>query len=101
MHGFTMIDWQAEDLMTMTQASKEIPGRPALSTLWRWANKGCRGIKLDTLMVGGTRYTSTRAVQQFFEAITRASAETPDGDAGQSRQRVIAYAELECQRHGI
>ena len=41
------------------------------STLHRWRLRGCRGIKLETLLIGGTRTTSAEALQRFFSATTR------------------------------
>lgn len=47
--------------------------RPHLSTPWRWAVKGCRGIRLRTVVVGGRRLTTVDDVLAFSEATTAAS----------------------------
>ena len=60
-------------------AFKDLPGwcqqnlgrRISPSTLHRWRLRGCRGIKLETLLIGGTRTTSEEALQRFFSATTR------------------------------
>ena len=44
--------------------------RPNVSTLYRWAKQGIKGIRLETIRVGGTLCTSTQAVQRFIEAST-------------------------------
>ena len=46
--------------------------RVAFQTLHRWATKGCRGVVLQTLFVGGARCTSVEALQRFFAAVTEA-----------------------------
>ncbi len=39
-------------------------------TLYGWATVGVRGVRLETLFVGGCRTTSAEALQRFFEAAT-------------------------------
>ena len=55
-----MIDINREQLRTFTQAANTLPDRPNVATLWRWRTAGCRGVKLETVLVGGKRYTSLR-----------------------------------------
>src|SRR5262245_44002875 len=45
--------------------------RPHVSTLYRWAMRGLRGVRLETICVGGTLCTSREAVLRFFEALTQ------------------------------
>ena len=71
------IDIRSEEIFSLTAATK-LPcfrnrraGKPInVSTLWRWATVGVRGVKLETIMAGGTRATSIEAVERFFEALT-------------------------------
>lgn len=70
-----MIDSTSEVLLTFPQAAEEIPRRRRgrkchVSTLYRWATVGCRGVVLETLQCGGTLTTSREALQRFFEALT-------------------------------
>src|SRR5438874_30499 len=44
--------------------------RPHVSTFYRWATRGLRGVRLETLRVGTTMCTSLEAVQRFFDALT-------------------------------
>jgi len=60
------------DLVTPENICNMIPGRPNRSTVFRWALKGCRGIRLRTLKVGGRRVTSSRWVMEFAEAVEAA-----------------------------
>jgi hypothetical protein len=76
-----MIDSLSETLRTLAQAADELPRRRRgrrthVSTLYRWATVGCRGIVLETLQVGGTRCTSLEALQRFFENLS-ASKDSP------------------------
>ncbi len=61
----------AEDLKTLKQASKHVPtprGRkkPHYITLLRWADRGLRGHKLETVKIGQHRYTTLEALHRFL-----------------------------------
>ena len=73
------IDLHRERLLTLEQAARSLPGNVAPSTLWRWHRHGVKGCRLDTILVGGKRFTSAEAIQRFSEAVT-AAAERPDRD---------------------
>lgn len=72
------IQLDSESLLTLQAAASWLPGRPHLSTLHRWRLRGVRGVKLDTCLIGGVRYTSKEAVQDFVASTTR------QGDPGAS-----------------
>ena len=61
-----MIDFATEEPIPITLAPSHIPGRPALSTIWRWLQVGVRGRKLESGMIGGRRWTSRQAIQRFL-----------------------------------
>jgi len=45
-----------------------------VSTPWRWAMQGVRGVRLETAMVGGVRITSKQALLRFFAALNTETA---------------------------
>ena len=62
-----------EELVPLSAAAAWIASRtggrrPNLSTLHRWASRGCRGVRLETVCVGHARFTSLEAVQRFFHS---------------------------------
>lgn len=63
-----------ESLISLSKAARLAPGRPHLSTVWRWATAGFRGIRLETVTVAGRRLTSAEALRRFFEATNRVGA---------------------------
>jgi hypothetical protein len=72
------IDCLTESTFSLTEAARRLPrlrkGRPVhVSTLWRWATRGLRGVRLETTMVGGARVTSLAALEAFFNATNNAS----------------------------
>ena len=65
------IDVFKENILTFSEAAKVLPrGRAGKKihtcTLYRWASRGLRGIRLETIQVGGTTCTSQEALQRFF-----------------------------------
>lgn len=77
-------------------------GRLGFGTLWRWATAGVRGVKLETVKVGGCMCTTERALIEFFRACAIANDEpsravrTP-GQRERSHQR----AEKQVEAVGI
>lgn len=96
------IEFQNETLCTITEATKIFPGRPHVATVWRWVNNGVRGLRLETIKVGGRRFTSHEAIERFIERNTAAAdgREIPVRSARQ-RARDIARAEAELAAAGI
>ena len=97
-----MVDVLSEDMVTLTEATKIIPGRPCSSSIWRWYQHGCRGIKLETAIVGGRRFTSREAIERFVRRTTEARNGAPVNSAPcRQRQAAIAKAERELEAAGI
>ncbi len=97
-----MIDFNTEELLSFAQATKEVPTRPAIGTVNRWGDKGVRGVRLETILIGGLRYTSKEALRRFFERITAAAdGEPPPERTTSQRAKDIARAEKELADAGI
>ena len=97
-----MIDITKENLETLGQAARGIPGRTgrgvSTSAIWRWTTVGVRGCVLETILIGGVRYTSKEAMERFIAAQNKsaAAAHSPDG-----RQAAKERAERELKDAGI
>ena len=92
----------SEHLLTLSAAARELPGPSGrgvhVATLWRWAHRGVRGIRLESVMIGGIRYTSREALERFVAATTAAadgSRPAPQTRTSRQRQRAIESAERE------
>ena len=105
------IDIRSEEIFSLTAATK-LPcfsnrrsgKRINVSTLWRWATLGVRGIKLETIMAGGSRATSLEAIERFFQALTRQAepqAIAPPLHQIHQRRKEIEAAERRLARAGI
>jgi hypothetical protein len=105
------IDIQTEQVISPSSATHLCPERrrgvrPNIATIYRWMVDGVKGIKLDSIVVGGTRCTSVEAMQRFFDALTAAadaehSSGTTPPPVGKSRQKAIEAAERRLARAGV
>ncbi len=96
-----MININNETLLSLADAAAAVPRRRAgrkchIATVYRWAQRGVRGIRLETIQVGGTRCTSKQAMQRFFEALTVQSA-APSAPSIPSLPDVRKLAEVDRQ----
>ncbi|MEX2174604.1 MAG: DUF1580 domain-containing protein [Pirellulaceae bacterium] len=89
-----------ESRLTLSQAARYIGVHAA--TAHRWRLRGTRGCRLETILVGGIRYTSREALERFVAATTAAADGTavPARTSAQ-RERAIAAAERELADAGI
>ena len=67
---------QSEDLVAWRHAAESIPGAPHISTLHRWRLRGVRGHRLESILVGGSRYTSRQAIARFIDACNAPAPDT-------------------------
>ncbi|HUY32009.1 MAG TPA: DUF1580 domain-containing protein [Pirellulales bacterium] len=96
------IDLANETPLSLSEATALLPGRPHLSTVWRWVLKGVRGVRLETLVSGGRRYTTHEALERFVAGTTAAAHGQPAPvRTPKQRARAIAAAEAELERAGI
>ena len=74
------IDKHCNQLRPLNEYTNRIPSsRPGKrlnrTTLWRWALKGCRGIKLETVLAGSGRYTTDAWVASFMAGLSEGSTD--------------------------
>lgn len=101
-----MIDMAKEEVISLTQAAKQLPQRrqgkrPHVATLYRWASRGLRGIQLETIQVGGTLCTSLEALQRFFEQLSNPSVSAAVCVGTKSRSQEIEKACKNLEQDGI
>ena len=100
-----MIDLTNEQVLSLTDAAKILPRRragkrPHVATLYRWASRGLRGVKLETIQVGGTLCTSREAVQRFCEQLSESDA-TPSPTPSSTRKRAMQAALTKLKSAGL
>jgi hypothetical protein len=68
-----MIDISTEELVSLSEVASMFPGRRgrkvAVATCWRWATRGRKGVRLETISIGGRRYTSREALMRWIDRL--------------------------------
>lgn len=72
-----MIEFTQETLVRFRDVPKwchaRFGNRIHPSTVHRWRMRGIRGIRLESVLVGGSRFTSEEALVRFFDKTTKAA----------------------------
>lgn len=58
-----------EHPLSLKEAARELPKPVATSTVYRWALRGVRGLKLETVKIGAQLITSREAITRFITAL--------------------------------
>lgn len=95
------IDINRDELLPFKRASREIPsargeGGIHVATLYRWAQRGVRGHRLESVLVGGVRMTTRRAIQAFIEKLSNQEGEGPDKSVVSPRPATPGNAHLDA-----
>jgi hypothetical protein len=98
-----------ETVIPLAEVPKYVPTRRGgkklhAATAFRWVKDGVRGVKLESLRVGGTLCTSVQALQRFFERLSETDGRADQPPAVRSpaaRERAIAKADAELSGLGI
>ena len=97
------IDLTTEVVFPVSEAPKHIPGSPSQATVWRWVLNGVGGVKLESILIGGKRFTSAESIQRVLRsAYSRRPTATlrPSGHCN-SGEREITAAERGCAQAGF
>ncbi len=103
------IDIHTENVAPLSRAARWVPPvrdrhvHPA--TLWRWAHRGLRGIRLEVVKVGGSTCTSKEALARFFARLS-GDLEEPTGpvhriDGHREIQVRAAEAKMVARAEGV
>lgn len=97
------IDLQSESLLSLQQSRTAFPGgkRLSLATLHRWRLKGVRGTRLETILIGGQRYTSTEAIGRFIAAQNASDSRPVPTISPDQRRRQAEAAQRALAESGI
>jgi hypothetical protein len=98
------IDVQTETVVSFSDARSAFPGidrRLSLATLHRWRLNGVRGVKLETILIGGLRYTSREAIVRFIEAQNADDTPAAPAITAAQRRRQSEAARLALQEIGL
>jgi hypothetical protein len=95
-----VIDLSSEEVLSLSEAARALPSvhgrRIHPSTLWRWARKGLKGVRLDYARLGRSIVTTRRALSDF--AARLAAADTAPGTSPTLPQRSARRPRSDAQR---
>lgn len=95
-----MSDLLCETRVSLTELARQ--EGVSIPTTWRWAQRGVKGIRLETIQVGGRRYATQEAFHRFVERTTAAAhGEVPSTRTNRQREASIKRAEAELASDGI
>ena len=57
---------QESTILSLNEATKKFPSSVSRATLERWIRRGVHGVKLATIKIGGRRFTTASAIQDFL-----------------------------------
>jgi hypothetical protein len=98
------IDVKAETIISFSDARSAFPGidrRLSLATLHRWRLKGIRGIKLQTILIGGLRYTSREAIIRFVDGLNAGDTPAVPAITAPQRRKQSEAAQFQLEEMGI
>jgi Protein of unknown function (DUF1580) len=98
------IDLRTEAPLSYNEAGKLLDPapRPSTTTWWRWSTRGVHGVVLETIMIGGRRYTTAAALQRFIDQLSdRPAASRSLGQSPRMRRLEQARTERELNEAGI
>ncbi len=76
------LDFAKEQPIPLCEVPRYVPKRRGkkvhYSTVYRWATKGARGRRLETVLSGGLRFTTVEAVRRFLAAKPSVATKTTD-----------------------
>lgn len=75
--------------------------RKSLATLHRWRLHGVRGVRLETLLIGGIRYTSLEAIDRFIQAQNADVSPAAQVITVSKRRRQAEAAQTELKKIGV
>ena len=77
-------------LRPIPQQAERLTGkRPSPATVWRWLRKGCRGVKLNALMLGGQWLCTEDDFREFLRGQTEAQFARTSGGASDEELEAV------------
>ena len=96
------IDIHAEELLELNKVPANLERRTGkrlnVSTVYRWINRGIAGVKLETILIGGSRFTSAEALNRFFAQSTLAKQGKLSTATAEGIRRAKAIRETQVEQ---
>lgn len=80
----------ADEFISISEACKLIPGRPHMATVFRWTLNGVGGVRLESAKVGGRRFVTRAALEDFIARLSAPQSNHVSGIDAESQARAEA-----------
>ena len=87
-----------EELIPFSAGIRSLPGRPHISSGYRYITRGIRGVVLESIVVGGRRWTSRQALRRFIAAVTAAANQSSDRAASPAVKPKVTLVDETIER---
>ncbi len=81
----------ADTMLSLRQARERLPGRPAISTITRWASVGVNGVRLRLVRVGGRCFVAESELLRFVAACTEGAVGMTPGALSSLQTDPVAF----------
>lgn len=96
------IQIESEEMLTLADACRRVPPNGiSTATMARWIQRGVRGVKLETVVIGHRRLTSLQALSRFFAAQNPENTVAAKVISPTQRRRQSEAAREELRRMGV
>ena len=97
------IDIRTEMMIRFSEARSAFydDRRHSLATLHRWRLNGIRGVKLETVLIGGIRHTSQEAIDRFIAAQNADDTPAVPAITPSQRRKQSEAARVALERMGV
>lgn len=97
------IDTERETLVSFSDARSSFRDgrRKSLATLHRWRQRGVNGVKLETCLIGGMRFTSLEAISRFIALQNADDAPAAPAITASQRRGQSEAARAELEKMGL
>lgn len=97
------IDTSTETIVSFNDARSEFKDgrRKSLATLHRWRLRGVKGVRLESVKIGGLRYTSLEAIDRFIQAQNAGNEPAAPSITPSQRRKQSEAARAELQKMGV
>ena len=93
----SIIDLENDDLGPVSDISFQITGkRPSSPTKYRWRVHGCRGVRLEQVLISGVWHTTVKAFVAFIRGQTQAANNARVAETGSNERDAATKRRLQA-----
>lgn len=93
----SLIDFERGDLRPISEICFQLTGKsPSSQTNWRWRVIGCRGAKLEAVLLAGVWHTTSKAFADFIQRQTQSANKACIANAKSTARNPVTERRLQA-----